>query len=474
MLCLPIVHQGAISAILYLENDLSRDAFSPRRIELIQVLMAQGAISLANARLSMRMRLEMSERARAEDTLRAIEAGTASAIGADFFRALVRNLASALHVRYAFVAECLGDDGSGRVKARSRAYWEHDDFGKDFEYEIPGTPCAAVVNGQTCHHADDLQALFPADTWLVKIDAKSYLGIPMLGSSGEVIGHMAILDTRPMLDASVATSVMKLSAGRAAAELERLKAAEGQQRALSEVEVLKDRLQEENVYLRRELIANVSHDLRSPLASLRAYIETLLLKEEAVSAAERRHYLEIALSHADHLQSLISELFELARLDFQGYRIEAEPVQLGELAHDVMQKLRLPAQQRKVTLTAAVEPELGLVRADIGLIERTLTNLLENALAHTPAGGRIELSVRSGDARVVLRVTDSGSGIAADDLPHIFERFYRADKARSLDAKGSGLGLAIVKRILELHDSEIRVESELGRGATFWFELPLM
>jgi signal transduction histidine kinase len=436
--------------------------------------MAQGAISLANARMSVRMRLEMSERARAEDTLRAIEAGTAAAIGTDFFRALARNLASALHVRYAFVAECLGDNGSGRVRARSRAYWAHDDFGKDFEYDVPGTPCNAVVNGQTCHHANDLQALFPADNWLARIDAKSYLGIPMVGSKGEVIGHMAILDTRPMLDASVATSVMKLSAGRAAAELERLKAAEGQQRALAEIEVLKNKLQEENVYLRRELIANVSHDLRSPLASLRAYIETLLLKEEAVSAAERRHYLEIALSQAEHLQALITELFELARLDFQGYRIDAEPVQLGELARDVMQKLRLAAQQRKVLLTAAVQPELGLVRADIGLIERTMTNLLENALTHTPAGGRVELSVRSGDACVVLRVSDSGSGIAPDDLPHIFERFYRADKARSRDSKGAGLGLAIVKRILELHGSEIRVDSEPGRGATFWFELPLM
>jgi predicted ATPase/signal transduction histidine kinase len=474
ILCLPIVHQGRVSAILYLENDLSRDAFSPRRIELIQVLMAQGAISLANARLSMRMRLEMSERARAEDTLRAIEAGTASAIGADFFRALVRNLAGALHVRYAFVAECLGDDGSGRVKARSRAYWQHDDFGPDFEYEIPGTPCNAVVNGQTCHHADDVQALFPADTWLTRIDARSYLGIPMVGSSGEVIGHMAILDTRPMIDASVATSVMKLSAGRAAAELERLKAAEGQQRALAQVQVLKDRLQQENVYLRRELIANVSHDLRSPLASLRAYLETLLLKEEVVSPAERRHYLEISLSQAEHLQALISELFELARLDFEGYRIDAEPVQLGELARDVVQKLRLAAQHRKVTLTAAVQPELGLVRADIGLIERALTNLLENALAHTPAGGRIELSVRASGAHVVLRVSDSGSGIAPEDLPHIFERFYRADKARSLNGEGSGLGLAIVKRILELHASEIRVESEPGRGAAFWFELPLL
>jgi signal transduction histidine kinase len=117
--------------------------------------------------------------------------------------------------------------------------------------------------------------------------------------------------------------VMSLSAGRAGAELERLKAAEGLQRALAEVEVLRDRLQDENVYLRRELIANVSHDLRSPLASLRGYLETLLLKQDALAEADRRSYLEIALRQAQHLQTLIGELFELARLDFEGYRIDA-------------------------------------------------------------------------------------------------------------------------------------------------------
>jgi signal transduction histidine kinase len=297
--------------------------------------------------------------------------------------------------------------------------------------------------------------------------------MPLLGSAGEVIGHMAILDSRPLPDASVARSVMSLSAGRAGAELERLKAAEGQQRALAEVEVLKNRLQEENVYLRRELIANVSHDLRSPLASLRGYLETLLLKEHALTEADRRSYLEIALRQAQHMQTLISELFELARLDFEGYRIEAEPVQLGELARDVAQKFGLAAQTRQVQLDLEVEPELGLARADIGLIERTLTNLLENALAHTPAGGRIVLSVRAQGARVMLCVSDNGSGIASVDMPRIFERFYRADKARRRDAKGSGLGLAIVKRIVELHGSEIRVDSVVDRGTTFWFDLPL-
>jgi signal transduction histidine kinase len=266
---------------------------------------------------------------------------------------------------------------------------------------------------------------------------------------------------------------MRLSSGRAGAELERLKAAEGQQRALAEVEVLKNRLQEENVYLRRELIANVSHDLRSPLASLRGYLDTLLLKEATLSIAERRAYLEIALRQAEHLQLLISELFELARLDFQGYRIEPEPVQIGELARDVTQKFHLAARNQQVALRTEIDSEGGLVLADIGLIERTLTNLLENALAHTPAGGSIVLSVGASNTRVVVRVSDTGAGIAAADLPRIFERFYRVDKARSRNAKGSGLGLAIVKRILELHGSEIRVDSVVDRGTTFWFELPL-
>jgi predicted ATPase/signal transduction histidine kinase/GAF domain-containing protein len=473
VLCLPIVHQGEVSAMLYLENDLARDAFDPQRIELIEILMAQGSISLANARLAHRMRQEMSERQRAEDTLRAIESGTAAVTGADFFRALVRNLAHALGVRYAFVAECCDGADGAHARARMRAFWKGDRFGSELEYETRGTPCSEVLEGKTCHHAQDVQALFPEDESLAWWGAKSYLGMPLLGSTGEVIGHMAVLDSRVLADASVATSVMSLCAGRAGAELERLKAAEGQQRALAEVQVLKNRLQEENVYLRRELIANVSHDLRSPLASLRGYLETLLLKEQALSESERRSYLEIALRQSQHLQTLISELFELARLDFEGYRIDAEPVQLGELARDVAQKLGLAAQTRHVELDLDIEPELGLARADIGLIERTLTNLIENALAHTPAGGRIVLSMRAQGACIALCVADNGSGIAAHDLPRIFERFYRADKARTRDDKGSGLGLAIVKRIVELHGSEIRVDSAVGRGTRVGFDLPL-
>jgi predicted ATPase/signal transduction histidine kinase len=471
ILCLPILQQGALEAIFYLDNALVADAFSSERIEVIRILASQAAMSLKSGRLVQRMEQEIAERRRAEEQLRAIEAGTAAVTGGDFFRALVRNLAGALNVRYAFVAECLAGVPGRHRRVRSRAYWSGDDYGDDFEYELPGTPCEAVLDGQTCHYASDLPARFPADTGLVDLGAQSYLGMPLLGSSGEVIGHLAIMDTRPMPQPDMALSVLRLSAGRAGAELERLKAEEGLRRALAEVEQLKNRLQDENVYLRRELIANVSHDLRSPLASLRGYLDTLLIKEKSLSAAQRRAYVQIAARQAEHLQALISELFDLARLDFDGYQIDAEPLQAAELARDVLQKFQLAAEQRRLTLQLDADGEAGFVRADIGLIERALENLIENALAYTPAGGRITLAVRAQGEAVELRVSDNGIGIPAADLPHVFERFYRVDKARTRQACGSGLGLAIVKRIVELHGSQIEVHSAEDSGTTFSFAL---
>jgi predicted ATPase/signal transduction histidine kinase len=471
ILCLPIAHQGRLTSILYLEHDLVREAFSPRRIEVLQLLLAQAASSLHNARLAQRIGEAVGERERAEVRLRAIEAATANVTGMDFFRALVSNMAQALHVRFAFAAEALtGADGC--PAARMRAFWKADHFGTELEYEIAGTPCQEVLGGQTLFWADDVQTRYPSDSALSHWGVKSYLGMPLLGTDGKVIGHIAILDPGPIADAQTARSVMGLCAGRAGAELERLQAAEGQLRALNEVKLLRDRLQEENVYLRRELIANVSHDLRSPLASLRGYLDTLLLKEQTLSAAERRSYLSIASRQTERLQSLIDELFELARLDFQGYRIAAEPVQLGELVGDVVQKFQLAAQAKGVMLGAEASAELPFVHADIALIERAISNLIDNALAHTPAGGCVELVLwAERPTQVTVSVRDSGRGIAAEDLPRVFERFYRADKARRRSAGGSGLGLAIVKRIVELHGGQVQVESREGEGARFWFSL---
>ncbi|MGD2136675.1 MAG: ATP-binding protein [Gammaproteobacteria bacterium] len=222
---------------------------------------------------------------------------------------------------------------------------------------------------------------------------------------------------------------------------------------------------------RRELVANVSHDLRTPLASLQGYLETLRLKGEELAAAERLHYTDIAHRHCRHLGRLVEQLFDLARLDANEIQPVLEPFSLPELVQDVVQKFELRARQREVALQARYDANLPFVIGDIALIERVMDNLIENALRHTPAGGAVTVAVQPVGETLAVQIIDTGPGIAAEDLPNIFERFYQSDRMRPQG--GAGLGLAIARRIVELHGRDIRTASTLGRGTTFAFDLPV-
>ncbi len=224
--------------------------------------------------------------------------------------------------------------------------------------------------------------------------------------------------------------------------------------------------------LRRELVANVSHDLRTPLTTLQGYIDTLLLKETTLSDEEKRRYLEVAARHSERLADLVSQLFELAKLDAAEALPEVEPFSMGELVQDVAQEFQLVAERRGVRLEPSLVEGLPMVRADVGLIARVLENLVGNAMRHTPAGGRVTVSLARSDGLVEVRIRDTGCGIAAEELPYLFDRFYQVGDAAEGSA-GAGLGLAIAKKILDLHGSEIRVESAPGRGTTFSFSLPV-
>jgi len=224
---------------------------------------------------------------------------------------------------------------------------------------------------------------------------------------------------------------------------------------------------------RREMIANISHDLRTPLTSLQGYLETLLMKESELSDDERHHYLDLAAKHGARLGQLTAELFELAMLESQGADLHFEPFSLAELVQDVAQKFELKAGQKHIRLDTDIPRSAPFVSGDIALIERALANLIENAIKYTPDGGAIRLSLIPGRERIAARVSDSGIGIPAEDIPHIFERFYRVEKARGDGPEGTGLGLAIAQRILSLHGSPIDVESQPGAGTTFTFALPV-
>ena len=219
--------------------------------------------------------------------------------------------------------------------------------------------------------------------------------------------------------------------------------------------------------LRRELVANVSHDLRTPLASLHGYLETLLIKEGTLSAEEQRSFLDIALRQSERLRRLVGELFELATLDSHETQVHCEMFSLAELVQDVAQKFQLIAKQKQVELHTQFHADLPFVWGDIGLIERVLENLIENALRYTPSGGTVTLALSQQEHQVLVRITDTGCGIPEQDLPYIFDRFYRV--GRHQRSEGAGLGLAITKRILELHGSWVEVDSSVKVGTTIAF-----
>jgi signal transduction histidine kinase len=244
-----------------------------------------------------------------------------------------------------------------------------------------------------------------------------------------------------------------------------------QQRIAQQLQHLQD-----NDRLRRELVSNISHDLHTPLANVQGYVETLLIAGDQLDATAREQHLRTALRHLMRLHRRIADLFELSKLDAGQVVPRLEAFRLGELLQDVVQDSQLVARERGVALALAEGADVQTrVRADIGLIERVLQNLVDNALAHTPRGGAVTLAIeRDGAHALRVAVIDSGSGIAREHLPHIFERYWRADDAPVQPGHGAsaGLGLAIVKRILDLHGSAVRVDSDPARGTRFEFSLP--
>ena len=223
--------------------------------------------------------------------------------------------------------------------------------------------------------------------------------------------------------------------------------------------------------LRRDLIANVSHDLRSPLASIKGYLETLQIKEDTLSRAERQEYLDTLLHVTGSLNHLVEQLFELSRLDAMQIQPEMEPFSIADLVQDVLMKFKVTAGQKSIQLDAEVPERLPQVYADIGLIERALSNLIDNAICYTPENGTVKIEIVKAKNHIHVQISDTGVGIDEKELPLIFDRFYRVEKSRARSRGGAGLGLAITKKIIELHNSAINVTSRRNVGTTFSFDL---
>jgi two-component system, OmpR family, phosphate regulon sensor histidine kinase PhoR len=224
--------------------------------------------------------------------------------------------------------------------------------------------------------------------------------------------------------------------------------------------------------IRSDFVANVSHELRTPLSILRGYIE-MLLDNPKTSREELARILSIMERHSKRLGLLVDDLLSLARLESSNANLELSAVRVEELFNNVVRdwKEKLAAKNLKVIVDLA--PDVSTFRADETRLREVLYNLLENAVKYSRENEQIHLRAAQRGSQLVLSVTDNGLGISKDDLPRIFERFYRADKARSRELGGTGLGLAIVKHIAQLHGGRVEAESELGKGTTIRVVLPI-
>jgi two-component system, OmpR family, phosphate regulon sensor histidine kinase PhoR len=225
--------------------------------------------------------------------------------------------------------------------------------------------------------------------------------------------------------------------------------------------------------VRKDFVANVSHELRTPLSIIKGYAETLVDGHREMPIEDRDRFLRTIQRHTERLNSLLEDLLTLSRLESINPGLQRESTSLARLVASLIDDYRARPAAAGHELRFVIDPNIGELLIDPLKITQVFENLIDNALKYTPRGSHIDISARLREQEVEVSVRDDGPGIPSEDLPHIFERFYRVDKGRSREKGGTGLGLSIVKHIVQLHGGRVWVESERGEGTTFYFGLPV-
>jgi two-component system sensor histidine kinase ResE len=223
--------------------------------------------------------------------------------------------------------------------------------------------------------------------------------------------------------------------------------------------------------LRKDFIANVSHELRTPISMLQGYSEAIV-DDVAETEEEKKEMAKVIYDESLRMGRLVNELLDLARMEAGHIQLTIEDVDLTSFINRIIRKFQGIAKENEINISANISEEITHFSFDPDRIEQVLTNLIDNAIRHTPKGGYVAVSILRDEKGIHMEVKDSGSGIPEEDLPFVFERFYKADKARTRGRSGTGLGLAIAKNIIDAHRGQISVQSKLGQGTTFSFFLP--
>jgi signal transduction histidine kinase len=392
-----------------------------------------------------RLQAEILEREKSEQILRSIVEGTVSATGVDFFRSLVRSLAQALGVRYAFISECMN---APPTRVRSFAFWEGNDFGEPFEYNLPGTPCELIIssNKYQCFPTQ-IQTLFPEEKdEFEAMEAQSYAGIPLLTSTGELLGHLAVLDDKSMESNERNRAILEIFAARAGAEMERL-----------QIEKAVARLAEIG-----ELAATIVHEVRNPLTTIMMGLNAF----KKLELTDRfQEYLNLSLDEADRLERLLSQILLYSRPQ----TLDRSQIELNSFIAETLDILQtIPVAMGKYLNFSANTTPVNIL-ADRDKLKQVLINLVTNACEAVSTGEAISISLqKSENRRICISIHNGGTPIPADILPQLTKPFF------TTKASGTGLGLAIVKRIVEAHDGEFGIDSGEGIGSIVTVQLPLV
>jgi len=411
---------------------------------------------------------DITERKQAEQAFRLLVVGTAATTGSDFFQSLVQHMAQALRARYAFVTTC--DD---QKHARTLAFWKGDGFGEDFDFDIADTPCEKVLHGEVCRYRQGLQGLFPLDKVLADWQAESYLGVPMLDRSNRVIGHLAILDDKPMEADSRAIDLLKIFASRAAAELNRQKAEDELQAALQE----RERMREELAHLAHlnrvstigELTASLAHEIKQPITAAVTDAQACLrwLDRDQPAVVKAREAASRLIGDAKRASDIISRIGSLFKKDI----VHRELVDVNDVIQEMIMLLRSEAARYSIAIDCQLSDGLPKITADRIQLQQVLMNLMINGIeAMKDLGSSGALSIRSqedGNRHVMVLVHDNGTGLPPERVDQIFNAFF------TTKPQGTGLGLAISRSIVESHGGRLWATCDNRPGATFHFTLPI-
>jgi PAS domain S-box-containing protein len=432
--------------------------------------------------------IDITDRKQREEALRLIVEGTASKTGNEFFRSCVRYLAQLLHVRYALVTEWANQ---AKTRLRTLAFWADDDFGEIVEYDIADTPCHKVIEGTTCYYPENVQTFFPNDPDLVALGAQSYFGIALTNSSGKILGHLAVMDTKPMVNASSSREVpsehlhiLKIFAARTGAELER-KLAED---ALKQSAYAADAANR----AKSEFLSRMSHELRTPLNAILGFTQ-VMNRSSSLSPQEQEH-LGIISRSGEHLLELINDILEMSKIESGRVTLNETNFDLYCLLDTLKEMFQLKAKFKGIELIFDRIPDVPqYVKTDERKLRQVLINILGNAIKFTELGKvtlRVTRShkseIKSHNGQLApdsfflhsdsfflhFEVEDTGSGIAPEEMHLLFAPFEQTETGRK-SQQGTGLGLPLTRQFVQLMGGDITVSSTVGKGTIVKFDVPL-